>query len=112
MFAVIALVATLGLVPSVTSTAGSAAGQARYAFAPRVVAVLVLGALVFAAGYSALTDIVPFLERVTGTSGALISVFLIAYGVATAVGSFGGGRFADSGAAQSLPASAANVGIA
>ncbi len=36
----------------------------------------------------------PFLQNVTGISGALISVFLLAYGVATAVGSFDGGRFA------------------
>jgi DHA1 family inner membrane transport protein len=100
VLAVIALVATLGLVPSVPSTGGGAAGQARYAFAPRVLAVLVLGSLVFAAVYSALTYIVPYLESATGISGALISVFLLAYGVATAVGSFGGGRFADADAAR------------
>ena len=56
----------------------------------------------FAALYAALTYIVPFLERVTGISGALISVFLLAYGVATAVGSFGGGRFADRNAGRTL----------
>jgi DHA1 family inner membrane transport protein len=108
-FAVIALVATLVLVPSVPSTGGGAAGQARYAFAPRVLAVLVLGSLIFAAVYSALTYIVPYLESVTGISGALISVFLLAYGVATAVGSFGGGRFADTDAARTL--TVATVGV-
>jgi MFS transporter, DHA1 family, inner membrane transport protein len=100
--AVIALLATLGLVPSVPSTGGGAGSQAKYAFAPRVLAVLALNFVVFASLYAALTYIVPFLQSVTGISGALISVFLLAYGVATAVGSFGGGRFADSNAARTL----------
>lgn len=100
--AVIALLATLVLVPSVPSTGSGAAGQAKYAFAPRVLAVLALNFLVFASVFAALTYIVPFLESVTGISGALISVYLFAYGVATAVGSFGGGRFADQDAARSL----------
>jgi predicted MFS family arabinose efflux permease len=41
----------------------------------------------------------------TGVSGALISVFLLAYGVATAVGAFAGGRYADQCAAsiRSIP---------
>jgi len=102
VLAVIALVATLALVPSVPSTGGGAASQLRYAFAPRVLAVLALTFLAFASLYAALTYIVPFLETVTGVSGGLISVFLLAYGVATAVGSFGGGRFADADAARTL----------
>ncbi|WP_425570513.1 ComEC/Rec2 family competence protein [Pseudonocardia adelaidensis] len=81
---------------------GLADGQVRYAFAPRVLAVLALCALVFGAAFAALTYIVPFLQEVTGISGALISVFLLAYGVATAVGSFGGGRFADRDAGRTL----------
>ena len=109
VLAVITLIATLALVPSVPSTGGGAAGQAKYAFAPRVLAVLVLNFLVFAALYAALTYIVPFLESVTGISGALISVFLLAYGVATAVGSFGGGRFADQNAARTLIAATAGA---
>ena len=100
--AVVALIVTVALVPSVPSTGGSASSQARYAFAPRVLAVLALTFLVFAALYAALTYIVPFLQTVTGISGGLISVFLLAYGVATAVGSFGGGRFADTNAALTL----------
>ena len=99
---VIALVATLALVPPVPSASGGVAGQVRHAFAPRVLAVLGLSFLVFASLYAALTYIVPFLQEVTGISGALISVFLLAYGVATAVGSFGGGRFADRNAGRAL----------
>jgi MFS transporter, DHA1 family, inner membrane transport protein len=110
VIAVIAVIATLALVPSVPSTGGGAGNQARYAFAPRVLAVLLLNFLVFAALYSALTYIVPFLQRVTGISGALVSVFVLAYGVATAVGSFGGGRFADKNAARTLIV--ATVGVA
>jgi MFS transporter, DHA1 family, inner membrane transport protein len=98
----ITLIATVALVPSVPSTGGGVDGQARYAFAPRVLAVLALCALVFGAAFAVLTYIVPFLQQVTGISGALISVFLLAYGVATAVGSFGGGRFADRNAGRTL----------
>jgi MFS transporter, DHA1 family, inner membrane transport protein len=100
--AVAGLAATLMLVPSVPSTGAGAASQVRHALAPRVLALLGLTFLVFASVYAALTYIVPFLHSVTGVSGALVSVFLLAYGVATAVGSFGGGRFADAHAARTL----------
>ncbi|GAA5161573.1 MFS transporter [Pseudonocardia eucalypti] len=97
------LVATVALVPSVPGGGDSGVGgQVRYAFAPRVLAVLALCALLFGSTFAALTYIVPFLQQVTGISGALVSVFLLAYGVATAVGSFGGGRFADRNAARTL----------
>ncbi|KAB2346029.1 MFS transporter [Actinomadura rudentiformis] len=99
---VLTLVATLALVPSAPVSGGGTGGQAKHAFAPRVLAVLFLMFLVFAAMSAALTYIVPFLEDVTGISGALVSVFLLAYGAATAVGSFGGGRFADRHAARTL----------
>jgi MFS transporter, DHA1 family, inner membrane transport protein len=102
VLAALALIATLMLVPSVPNTGGGAGNQARFAFAPRVLAVLFLGFLAFASVFAALTYIVPFLQAVTGVSGASISVFLLAYGVATAAGSFGGGRFADQNAARTL----------
>ena len=103
------LVVALVLVPSVPSTGADAASQARYAFAPRVLAVLFLTLLVFASLYAALTYIVPFLEDVTGISGALVSAFLLAYGVSTAVGSFAGGRFADRNAARTVVVATAGV---
>jgi MFS transporter, DHA1 family, inner membrane transport protein len=112
LLGVIALSAALGLVPSVPSTGGGAGNQARYAFAPRVLALLALNFLVFASLYSALTYIVPFLQSVTGISGALISVFLLAYGVATVVGSAGGGRFADSNAARTLTIATIGTAVA
>jgi DHA1 family inner membrane transport protein len=107
--AALALAAVMALVPSVPAV-GGASGQARYAFAPRVLGVLGLNFLVFAALFAALTYVVPFLQDVTGISGALISVFLLAYGVATAIGSFGGGRFADANAARTLIAG--TIGVA
>jgi DHA1 family inner membrane transport protein len=110
VFALIALIAALRLIPPVPSTGGGAAGQAKYAFAPRVLAALGLNFLVFAALFAALTYLVPFLQAVTGISGGMIGVFLLAYGVATAVGSFGGGRFADQNAARTLIV--ATIGVA
>jgi MFS transporter, DHA1 family, inner membrane transport protein len=98
----ITLVATVALVPTVPSTGDRVGDQAKYAFAPRVLAVLVLCALVFGSTFAALTYIVPFLKEVTGVSDALISVFLLAYGLATAAGSFAGGRFADWNAGRTL----------
>jgi DHA1 family inner membrane transport protein len=110
VLAVAASIATAALVPSVPSTGGGAGHQVRYAFAPRVLAVLTLTALVFASVYAALTYLVPFLQTVTGISGASISVFLLAYGGAAAVGSFGGGRFADANAGRTLVAG--TIGLA
>ncbi|QQQ80551.1 MFS transporter [Saccharothrix sp. 6-C] len=112
VFALVALVATLVLVPPVASPAGGAAGQARYAFAPRVLAVLGLNFVVFTSLYAALTYIVPFLQDVTGITGAMLSAYLFAYGVATAVGSFGGGRFADRNAGRALIVATAGTAVA
>jgi DHA1 family inner membrane transport protein len=97
----LALIALVALVPPVP---GAAAGdsQAKYAFAPRVLAVLGVCFLAFASLFATLTYIVPFLQHVTGITGAAVSAFVFAYGFATAVGSFGGGRFADKNAPLTL----------
>ncbi|XVS67496.1 MFS transporter [Actinosynnema sp. CA-299493] len=112
---VLALIATLVLVPSVAGSGSGApadAGQAKYAFAPRVLFMLTVNVVVFTSLYTALTYIVPFLQNVTGITGALISAFLLAYGVATAVGSFGGGRFADKNASGTLIVGTAGTAVA
>lgn len=106
----VVVVATAVLVPSVPPAGGGAGHQARHAFAPRVLAVLFLNFIVFATTFAALTYIVPFLQEVTGVSGAWLSAFLLAYGAASAVGSFGGGRFADRDAGRTLLVG--SVGIA
>jgi DHA1 family inner membrane transport protein len=110
-FAAVALVATLAVIPSVPGTGAGAASQVRYALAPRVLALLALTFLVFSSVYATLTYIVPFLHTVTGVSGGVVSVFLLAYGVATAVGSYGGGRFADTDAARTLVAGTIGVAV-
>jgi len=107
----IALAATLGVIPSVRSTGGGVGKQVRHAFAPRVHAVLGLSFLAFAGLAAFFTYVVPFLQSVTGISGAMVSVFLMAYGVATAVGTFGGGRFADANAARTLIVGTSGVAV-
>lgn len=100
---VIALVATLLLVPAVQSPGSTAIGaQARSAFAPRVLATLAVGFLLLGGQFTALTYLAPYLEEITGISGSLISVFLLAYGVASAIGTFFGGKFADRSATRTL----------
>ena len=99
----VVLVLAVGVLPSVpTSREGRTAGQARHAFAPPVLALLLLCFLIFTAVQSVLTYLVPFLTRVTGVPAAGLSVFLLAYGVATTIGSSAGGRFADANASRSL----------
>ncbi|MEU0562343.1 MFS transporter [Dactylosporangium sp. NPDC006015] len=93
---------TLAIPPVPSGGAGNAWTQARHAFAPRVLALLGLCVLLFAGPYATLTYITPFLDQVTGISGALISAFLLAYGAATAIGAFGGGRFADRNASRTI----------
>ncbi|MEV6520785.1 MFS transporter [Longispora sp. NPDC051575] len=100
--AVVVLVGAAALIPSVPSMGGGLGHQAKYAFAPRVLAVLFLNFIVFATAFAAWTYIVPFLQEITGINGSVLSVFLLAYGVATAVGSFGGGKFADWNAGRAL----------
>jgi MFS transporter, DHA1 family, inner membrane transport protein len=112
VLAVAALIAIVALVPSVPGTGSGVAGQARHAFAPRVLAVLGLCFVAFASLYAALTYIVPFLQHVTGITGGAVSGFLLAYGVATAAGCLGGGRFADHHPARTLIAGTTGTAVA
>lgn len=100
---VIALVVTMICVPAVEGS-GSAdlRSQARHAFAPRVLAMLVTGTLLMGAQFTAFTYLTPFLENVTGISSTLVSTFLLIFGVASAVGTFGGGRLADKNPSATL----------
>ncbi|MEZ0115241.1 DHA1 family inner membrane transport protein [Catenulispora sp. EB89] len=107
--AAVVLIGTVALIPTTPPTTAGAAHQARHAFAPRVLAVLFLNFIVFSAVFAPLTYLVPFLQHVTGISGAMLSVFLLAYGAATAVGSFGGGTFADRNASRTLIIGSAGI---
>ena len=98
------------VLPSVPTELGSGAfGQARHAFAPRVLAVLSVSLLTFAAMLAAITYLVPFLDEVTGLSGPLVTAYLLVYGVSTTVGSAIGGRFADANASRMLIIGAVGV---
>ena len=109
---VLILVVAALILPSVpTPRESHAVGQARFAFAPRVLAVLALAALIFVAIQSAVTYLVPFLAEVTDVSGPAVGVYLLAYGVATTVGSFVGGRFADANATRALIIGAIGVTV-
>lgn len=98
------LAASWFLVPSLpgTSADDGGLGQLRNAFAPRVLALLAVCFLVFAASCAAWSYVVPFLEEVTGVSGAMVGVYLMIYGAATAAGAYVGGRLADWNAARAL----------
>ncbi|CAM5646616.1 MULTISPECIES: MFS transporter [Streptomyces] len=100
----LALAATFLFVPRIGATGPTTSlrSQARYAFAPRVLAQLSIGLLLMGGQFAAFTYLASYLEDVTGISGGAVSAFLLVYGVASAVGVFGGGRFADSGAARTL----------
>jgi len=99
---------TLCFVPRAgTRPANTFGVQLRAAFAPRVLALLGVAALLMGGQFSALTFIAPYLKQISGASDATISAYLLAYGIASAVGMFAGGRFADRDASLTLVA--ANV---
>ncbi|XVS60757.1 MFS transporter [Actinosynnema sp. CA-299493] len=100
---VIALIAAVAFIPQVPNAGtGGIGAQAKHALAPRVLAVLAVGFLLLGGQYAALTYITPFLEEVTGISGSLIGAFLLAYGIANAIGTFGGGWAADRNPSRTL----------
>lgn len=108
---VIVLAGLLLAIPAIAAPAGGeAAGlraQARSAFAPRVLAMLAIGVLLLGGQFTVFTYITPFLLQVTAISDSAVSGFLLAYGVATAIGTFAGGWAADRDAPRALLA--ANV---
>ncbi|MEV0822430.1 MFS transporter [Nonomuraea rubra] len=98
------LVGLLVLLPAVAG-GGAEVGlraQVRSAFAPRVLVMLAVGVLLLGGQFTVFTYITPFLLQVTGISDAAVSGFLLAYGVATAIGTFAGGWAADRDAPRTL----------
>ena len=99
----LALAGTLRLVPAVPGQgAGGLGAQTRAAFAPRVLAMLAIAVLLFGSQFIAFTYLTPFLDEVTGISGGLVSVFLLAFGLAATAGTLLGGRAADRNAQATL----------
>ncbi|WP_460514518.1 MFS transporter [Flindersiella endophytica] len=99
---VVAFVLVTAFVPSVRARGNGEMADVRSAFAPRVLAALGVGFLLIGAQFTALTYLAPFLGSVTGITGSAISVFLLIYGMAIAIGVFVGGWAADHGAALTL----------
>jgi DHA1 family inner membrane transport protein len=98
-----ALVATIALVPPVAARgARTASTQLRAALAPRVLVLLGVGFLVIGAQFTAFTYLAPFLREVTGVSPGTVSLFLLAFGAASAVGTALGGKAADRDPAMTL----------
>ncbi|MES2069196.1 MAG: MFS transporter [Pseudomonadota bacterium] len=81
--------------------------QARAALAPRVLAVLAVASLLMGGQFSAFTYIAPYLKQVSGATDQSVAAYLLAYGIASAIGMFAGGRLADRNASLTLVA--ANV---
>jgi DHA1 family inner membrane transport protein len=111
VLAALALALVLAFVPSVEPVGkGEFGDEARSALAPPVLATLGVGFLIIGGQFTALTYLAPFLDRVTDISGGAISAFLLAFGIATAVGAVASGRAADRNAAGTLIA--ANAALA
>ncbi|MER6385250.1 MFS transporter [Streptomyces sp. NPDC001250] len=100
---VLALTAIMIKVPAAPgSGSGNLGSQVRHAFHPRVLAMLAAEVLLMGSQFIAFTYLAAFLEDVTGIKGAVVSVFLMIYGVFSAIGTFAGGRFADINASRTL----------
>ncbi len=107
--AVVVLALGLALLPAVPGSGAGVGKQAASAFGPRVLVVLLLTTMAFAAVYAALTYVVPYLRDVTGVPADVVGAYLLAYGVAAAGGAALGGRFADARAAVTLVVGCAGV---
>lgn len=101
--AAIVLVLVVAIVPRQDERqAGHLRAQARYAFAPKVVAVLLVAFLIMGGQFIGITYLTPFLRDVVGVSDGAVPVYLLAYGGAVAAGTLLGGRAADASARAAL----------
>jgi DHA1 family inner membrane transport protein len=92
----------LAVVPRIPGSRLPILSGLRHALAPRVLALLALSLVLFAAPGAVMSFLMPLVQHVTGVSGPLAGMILVAYGLANVAGSFLGGRLADSGAARAL----------
>jgi DHA1 family inner membrane transport protein len=86
--------------------------QARAGFARPVLAMLGVGLVLIGGQFTAFTYLTPYLTRVTGIPAGAVSGFLLIYGVASAIGTFAGGRLADRSAATVLVVANALLALA
>jgi DHA1 family inner membrane transport protein len=109
LFVVIAILAFVAMIASVALLRPIEArpvtglrDQVSAALSPRVLVMLSLALLLLGGQFAGFTYISPFLHDVTRIDGEAISLFLLAYGVASAVGVFIGGQTADRSANLTL----------
>ncbi|MFD5085418.1 MFS transporter [Kitasatospora sp. NPDC058406] len=110
---VLALLAVRRTVPPTAAMgAASLAGQLRGALSGPVLAVLGIAVVLFTGQFTAYTYLAGYLEGVTGVTGGLVGAYLLAFGAASAVGTFAGGRLADRRAAGTLTLGCAGLAAA
>jgi DHA1 family inner membrane transport protein len=101
----VALACALAFVPAVAEPPPVRfRAQARTGFTWPVSAMLGVGLVLIGGQFTAFTYLTPYLTQVTGISAGAVSGFLLIYGVASAAGTFAGGRLADRSAATVLTA--------
>jgi MFS transporter, DHA1 family, inner membrane transport protein len=101
----VALACALTFLPAVAEPAPARfRAQARAGFTRPVLAMLGVGLVLMGGQFTAFTYLAPYLTGVTGIPAGAVSGFLLIYGVASAAGTFAGGRLADRSAATVLAA--------
>jgi MFS transporter, DHA1 family, inner membrane transport protein len=101
---VVAFVGLAALLPSTLSRAAPASlmDQVRVLGSGRLLLVFAMTALGYGGTFVAFTFLASILEQVTGFSASSVSLILMLYGAAIAVGNLAGGRIADRNPARAL----------
>jgi MFS transporter, DHA1 family, inner membrane transport protein len=101
---VVAFIGIAALLPSTLSKAAPASlmDQVRVLGSGRLLLVFAMTALGYGGTFVAFTFLASILEQVTGFSASSVSLILMLYGAAIAVGNIAGGRIADRNPAKAL----------
>ncbi|ERK06526.1 MAG: MFS transporter [Pantoea sp.] len=97
MLGVIALVASMLLVPRhiAQPPVTSLRQQARVLTNPRLLLIYAITALGYGGVFTAFTFLAPMMQSLAGFSPSAVSVILLGYGIAVAIGNIWGGKLAD-----------------
>ena len=100
----IALISTAILVPNNLKNAkpASLADQVKIITNPRLLLVFAITALGYGGTFVAFTFLGPILEEITGYKASAVSVILLVYGIAIAIGNTFGGKAADKNPVKAL----------
>jgi predicted MFS family arabinose efflux permease len=101
---VIAFIAIAALLPATVSKAAPASliDQVRVLGSGRLLLVFAMTALGYGGTFVAFTYLAAILEQITGFSAASVSLILVLYGIAIAIGNLAGGRIADRNPVKAL----------